>query len=371
MVDLIGQHAKIREELDRGIKEVIDTAAFIKGKTVSDFEAELASFLNVKKVISCANGTDALQAALMALNLPAGSEVIVPDFTFIATAEVIALLGHTPVFVDVEKETFNLDAGKIEAAITDKTKVIFPVHMFGLPCDMETIMDIAKRHNLYVVEDTAQGTGSTYTFSNGTTKMCGTIGHIGSTSFFPSKNLSCMGDGGAIFTNDEELGERISEICNHGMSKQYDYAHVGINSRLDAIQAAVLSVKLKHLDNYNDARRKAAEAYTQRLSGIDQLITPAVPTNAKHIFHQYTLIVNDDSRDALQEFLGSKKIPSKIYYPIPFHAHAPYNGFPHDTNELQNSIWLSDHVLSLPMHTELSDDDIEYITSCIKEFYKS
>ena len=369
MVDLISQHQKIREELDQEIANIIDNAAFIKGAAVNQFENNLASYLGCERVIACGNGTDALQAAFMALNLPEGSEVIVPDFTFIATAEVLALLNLTPVFVDVKEDTFNLDPEKIEAAITEKTRAIVPVHMFGLPCEMERILEIASANNLFVIEDTAQGMGASYTFSDGSTKKVGTMGHLGCTSFFPSKNLSCMGDGGAIYTNDAELGQRVAEICNHGMSAQYSYAHIGINSRLDGIQAAILNVKLKHLDEYNDARRKAAATYSKGLSGIEQLVLPIEQAESHHIFHQYTLKIMDDSRDALMNYLSEKDIPTKIYYPIPFHAHDPYNGFPHDLSQLETSIWLSDHVLSLPMHTELDDEQLAYIIDAITEFY--
>ncbi|MCB0738569.1 MAG: DegT/DnrJ/EryC1/StrS family aminotransferase [Bacteroidetes bacterium] len=371
MVDLIGQHAKIRTELDEAIKGVIDNASFIKGEDVKLFESELSQYLGVKNVIGCANGTDALQAALMALNLPSDSEILVPDFTFIATAEVIALLGLTPVFIDVDKETFNISIEGIKKAITPKTKCIFPVHMFGQPCDMESIMNIAREHNLYVIEDTAQGLGSDVKFSDGSVKKCGTIGDIGTTSFFPSKNLSCMGDGGAIFTNNDELALKIAKICNHGMGKQYTYEAVGMNSRLDTIQAAVLRVKLRHLDEYNAARNQVASSYSGALNSISQLSIPETSAFANHIFHQYTLIVKDNSRDDLQNYLIEHNIPTKVYYPIPFHAHAPYNNYPHNLADLQNSIWLSDHVLSLPMHTELSEDDIKFITNHIINFYRN
>lgn len=371
MVDLISQHNKIRKELDAAIKEVIDTASFIKGKQVSNFENDLASYLGSKHVIGCANGTDALQIALMSLDLPKGAEIIVPDFTFIATAEVIALLGYTPVFVDVERNSFNLSLSAIEQAITDNTKVIMPVHMFGQCCNMESILALAKKHQLYVVEDTAQAMGAEYTFSNGTVAKAGTMGHAGCTSFFPSKNLSCMGDGGAVFTNDDDIAVKMQTIANHGMSSQYEYQYVGINSRLDSLQAAVLSVKLKYLDEYNQARRNAAKAYSERLKDIEQLICPMEDSFSHHIFHQYTLIVKDDSRDELQKFLASKEIPTKVYYPLPFHAHAPYATFPHDKSKLTNSIYLCKHVISLPMHSELSIEQIDYITSLIIEFYKN
>lgn len=371
MVDLVSQHQKIRTEIDAAIGNIIDKAWFIKGGPVRDFEEQLSQYLGVNKVVGCANGTDALQAAFMALELPKGAEVIVPDFTFIATAEVLALLDLTPVFVDVEAETFNMDPVKVERAITDKTKAIVPVHMFGLPCNMEAIMNLAEKHDLYVVEDAAQAMGSEYTFSDGTTKKSGAIGHIGCTSFFPSKNLSCMGDGGAVFTNDEVLGKRIEQMCNHGMQDAYSYKYVGINSRLDALQASVLSVKLPRLDEYNAARKKAAEAYTAALSGIEQIELPVESESSKHVYHQYTLKIKDGSRNDLEAHLKSKGIPTKIYYPIPFHAHAPYNHFPFDEEQLENSLWLCDHVLSLPMHTEISAEQMAYITNSVIDFYQN
>jgi len=371
MVDLVSQHQKIRGELDAAIGEIIDKAWFIKGKPVAEFEKDLASYLGAKKVVGCANGTDALMGAFMALELPEGSEVIVPDFTFIATAEVLALLKLEPVFVDVEQDTFNIDPKSIRQAITDKTSAIVPVHMFGLPCDMEAIMAIAKEHNLKVVEDAAQAIGSEFTFSDGRTVKCGSIGDVGCTSFFPSKNLSCMGDGGAIFTNDEELGIKIEQMCNHGMHEAYKYKYVGINSRLDALQASVLKIKLPLLDSYNTARKGAAEKYSQALAGVEQLDLPIEQDNSRHVFHQYTLRIKDDSRDALEAYLKSKGIPTKIYYPIPFHDHEPYSGFPHNEDHLKNSRWLSNHVLSLPMHTELSNEQIDYITNSVIEFYSN
>lgn len=371
MVDLVSQHQKIRTEIDAAIGNIIDKAWFIKGGPVRDFEEQLSQYLNVKKVVGCANGTDALQAAFMALELPKGSEVIVPDFTFIATAEVLALLDLVPVFVDVEADTFNLDPVKTEQAITDKTRAIVPVHMFGLPCNMDAFMDLAKKHNLYIVEDAAQAMGSEYTFADGTTKKSGSIGHIGCTSFFPSKNLSCMGDGGAIFTNDEVLGKRIEQMCNHGMHDAYSYKYVGINSRLDALQAAVLSIKLPKLDEYNAARKQAASDYTDALQGVEQLDLPVENSSSKHVYHQYTLRVKDGTRDALEAHLKSKGIPTKIYYPIPFHAHAPYNDFPFNEEALETSLWLCDHVLSLPMHTELSAEQKKYITDSVIDFYQN
>lgn len=368
MVDLTTQHAKIRNEIDEAIAEIIDNSWFIKGKPVAEFENQLSNYLGIEHVIGCANGTDALQAAFMALELPKGSEVIVPDFTFISTAEILGLLDLVPVFVDVEKETFNLDVKKVEQAIGPKTKAIVPVHMFGLPCDMDAIMSLAEKHNLWVVEDTAQAMGAEVKVK-GKAKHVGTIGHIGCTSFFPSKNLSCMGDGGAIFTSDPTLAEKIAQLCNHGMDKQYEYERIGFNSRLDGMQAAILKVKLAYLDSYNEARRTAAAAYTDALKDVGEITLPIQPKTAKHIFHQYTLKIEDDSRDALQKHLNEKGIPNKVYYPMPFHEHEAYSVFKYDTDNLQNSKWLCKHVLSLPMHTELDSEQIDFITNSIIEFY--
>lgn len=371
MVDLVGQHQKIRSELDQAIASIIDTASFIKGAPVSNFEHSLAQYLSVEHVVGCANGTDALQAAIMALDLPKGAEILVPDFTFISTAEVIALLGYKPVFVDVERQSFNMSVEAAKKAITPQTKAIIPVHMFGLPCDMEAIMSLAEAHQLWVIEDTAQAMGASFTFKDGSVKKVGTIGHIGCTSFFPSKNLSCMGDGGAIFTSNELLGKKLATICNHGMNAQYHYELVGMNSRLDALQAAVLNVKLHHLDAYNEARRTSAEKYSEGLAAVAQVQCPWFGTEQQHhIFHQYTLTIPDDSRDALQSHLQLAGIPSKIYYPVPFHAHKPYATFIGKDEHWPNSDWLCEHVLSLPMHTELDDETIAYITNSIKEFYK-
>lgn len=369
MVDLAGQHAKISSELNAAIKEVMDTTAFIKGPQVSRFEKNLAAYMNCKHAIGCANGTDALQLALMALELPAGSEVITTDFTFVATAEVVRLLGFTPVLVDVEPDTFNIDVDRLKAAITDKTKVIIPVHLFGQCSNMEAIMQIAKENDLYVIEDTAQAIGTDYTFSDGRKQRAGTIGHIGCTSFFPSKNLGCAGDGGAVFTNDDVLADKIISMANHGQGDQYYYRFIGVNSRLDSIQAAILDVKLKRLDEYNAARQKAAAAYDEALKGIPGLETPKRSPFTTHTFHQYTMKITNGKRDALMKHLTEKGIPNKVYYPVPVHAHEPYAKCSRfNKAELTNSIMLSEQVLSLPMHTELSNEQINYITSAIKEF---
>jgi UDP-2-acetamido-2-deoxy-ribo-hexuluronate aminotransferase len=369
MVDLLGQHAKIKEDLDAAINEVMAAAAFIRGPQVRSFEANLAAYLGTKHVIGVANGTDALQLALMALDLPKGSEVITPDFTFVATAEVVALLGFTPVLIDVDPDTFTLDTGKLEKAITPKTKAIVPVHLFGQCADMEQIMSIAEKHGLFVIEDTAQATGAEYTFSNGTGKKAGTIGHFGCTSFFPSKNLGCAGDGGAVFTNDDSLAARIRVLANHGMQDMYYYQDIGINSRLDSLQAAILDVKLKRLEEYNQARKRAAKAYDEAFADLEVLQTPVRLDKSTHIFHQYTLRVKDGRRDELQRYLEEKGIPAKVYYPVPTHMQAPYTAVSRfDASQLEVTQMLSNEVLSLPMHTELADDQIEYITETVKDF---
>jgi UDP-2-acetamido-2-deoxy-ribo-hexuluronate aminotransferase len=370
MVDLGGQHSRIQNELDEAINKVMKATAFIKGPDVKLFEEELASYLNCKHVIGCANGTDALQLALMALELPAGSEVITTDFTFVATAEVVRLLGLTPVLVDIEPGTFNIDIQKLEAAITPKTKVIIPVHLFGQCADMESIMNIASQHNLYVVEDTAQAIGATYTFKNGSAKKAGTIGHIGCTSFFPSKNLGGAGDGGAVFTSDDTLAKKIGSIANHGMRDQYYYDYIGINSRLDTLQAAILRVKLRHLDEYNKARQNAAAAYDAAFSRNEMLAIPKRNTDSTHIFHQYTLKVLNGKRDALAMYLNEKNVPNKVYYPVPIHANPPYmNSCRFDIAKLENTLKVTDEVISLPMHTELDEEQLKYITSAVNGFF--
>jgi len=368
MVDLFAQYLKIKNEIDTAIQNVVNTSAFIKGHDVTLFQEEMSKFLNVNHVISCANGTDALQIALMALNLQPEDEVITPDFTFLATVEVVALLGLKPVLVDVDPQTFNISIEKIEAAITPKTKVIIPVHLFGQCAEMEAIMNLAKKYNLYVIEDAAQATGAEYRFSDGSTKKAGTIGHIGTTSFFPSKNLGCFGDGGAIFTNNSAIAERIAMIANHGMKKKYYHDEIGINSRLDTIQAAVLRVKLKYLTNFNAARNAAADFYDSHLKNSNIFITPLRAAYSTHIFHQYTLKTQNIDRNALQDFLTQKGIPTMIYYPVPVHLQAAYKKYGFNDFNYPTTNMLSNSVLSLPMHTELTESQLQYIVDSLNEF---
>jgi UDP-2-acetamido-2-deoxy-ribo-hexuluronate aminotransferase len=369
MVDLAGQYQKIKTEVDAGIAEVINTTAFIKGPQVKKFEDNLAAYLNCKHVIGCANGTDALQIAMMALKLQPGDEVITPVFTYAATVEVIALLKLTPVFVEVNANTFNIDEQLIEAAITPKTKAIVPVHLYGQCANMEAIMKIAKKHNLYVIEDTAQAIGADFTFSNGETKKAGTIGTIGCTSFFPSKNLGCYGDGGAIFCNDDALAERLRMVGNHGQRKQYEFEEVGINSRLDTLQAAVLDVKLQHLDEYAEARRKVADYYDSAFKELNSITTPFRAKNSTHVFHQYTLKLSEN-RETFREFLKNKGIPTMVYYPSPMHLQKAYNpdGL-WQKGDFTLSESLSEQVVSLPIHTEFDATSLQYIADSVKEFF--
>lgn len=368
MVDLRSQYLEIKDEVDKGIQEVIDSCAFINGPAVSNFQKALEQYLGVRHVIPCANGTDALQVSMMALGLQPGDEVITSSFTFIATAEVIALLHLTPVVVDVDPETFNIDPEAIERAITPKTRAIVPVHLFGQAAPMEVIMDIAKRHNLFVVEDNCQAIGADYIFNDGSVKKAGTIGHIGCTSFFPSKNLGCYGDGGAIFTNDDDLAKQMRSIVNHGMTIRYYHDHVGVNSRLDSIQAAVLKVKLGHLDEYAGKRRKAADWYDKAFAGNPRLKTPARYSKSNHVFHQYTLILNGVDRKALIEFLGSREIPAMIYYPVPLHFQKAYLDPRYKPGDFPVTEKLCESVFSLPMHTELDDEQLKHITGSVLEF---
>lgn len=368
MVDLKKQYAKIKKDVDAGIQEVLDSAGFINGKAVTDFTAGLTNYLGVKHVIPCANGTDALQIAMMALNLQPGDEVITPSFTYIATVEVVALLKLTPVFVEVDPKTFCIDPAAIENAITPKTKAIVPVHLYGQSADMEAIMDIARRHNLYVVEDTAQAIGGSIKFSDGTVKKAGTIGTIGATSFFPSKNLGCYGDGGAIFTNDDALASQMKMIANHGQSKRYYHDVVGCNSRLDSIQAAVLNVKLPYLDSYIAARRAAADHYDKAFANHPKITTPVRASYCDHVFHQYTLLLEGVNRDGLHEFLAEKGIPSMIYYPVPAHRQKMFEAFGGSSFVLETTDWLTERVISLPMHTELDDEQLAYITSNVLDY---
>ena len=368
MVDLKLQYAEIKAEVDAAIQEVIDNTAFINGKAVTEFSASLSKYLGINHVIPCANGTDALQIAMMGLDLKPGDEVITPSFTYIATTEVIALLRLTPVFVDVDRQSFCIDPAAIEKAITPKTKAIVPVHLYGQSADMAAVMDIARRHNLYVIEDNAQAIGSDYQFPDGTRQKTGTIGTIGATSFFPSKNLGCFGDGGAIFTNDEALAKRLRMIANHGQSQRYYHEMVGCNSRLDSIQAAVLNVKLKNLDEYIGRRRKAADYYDKAFANHPKIKTPYRVPYSKHVFHQYTLILEGVDRDGLNRFLAENSIPSMIYYPVPAHRQKMFESFGGGNYRLENTDWLTERVISLPMHTELSEEQLELITDKVLQF---
>lgn len=370
MVDLVNQYEKIKTEIDTGIREVIESSRFINGPSVKEFQTDLEKYLDVKHVIPCANGTDALQIAIMALGLKQGDEVITSNFTFAATVETVAFLGMVPVLVDVYPDTFNIDIKEVEKAITPKTKAIIPVHLFGQCADMEPILALAKKHNLFVIEDTAQAIGADYTFTNGTKKKAGTMGNIGTTSFFPSKNLGAYGDAGALYTNDDDLAVKCRMIVNHGQSKQYHYEVLGVNSRLDSIQAAILKVKLKHLDQYAAARNKAAAYYNNAFSGNSKIKTPAQPKNSTHVFHQYTLVLNGVDRDKLKEHLAAKEIPSMIYYPVALHSQKAYRNPVNEGKAYPVTEKLCTSVISLPMHTELDDDTLKYITNSVLEFIK-
>ncbi len=370
MVDLKSQYLKIKSEVDAAIMNVLDNTAFINGPEVKAFQAELETYLNVKHVIPCANGTDALQIAMMALGFKPGDEVITADFTYVATAEVIALLGLTPVLVDVVPDTFDIDLKAVEKAITPKTKAIVPVHLFGQCADMEGLMALAKKHNLYVIEDTAQAIGAEFTFSNGDKKKAGTIGTVGCTSFFPSKNLGCYGDGGAIFTNDDALAKSIRMIANHGQSVLYYHDSIGVNSRLDSIQAAVLRIKLRELDNYAKARNAAAAYYDKAFANHTKIKTPARAKNSNHVFHQYTLQLNGVDRMALRDFLASKDIPAMIYYPVPLHLQKAYTDPRYKAGDFPVTEKLCASVISLPMHTELDVETLKYICDSVLEFVK-
>ena len=369
MVDLKGQYVKIGSEIDNAIKQVIEQTSFINGPAVKQFSDALATYLNVKYVISCANGTDALQIALMALSLKPGDEVIVPCFTYVATAEVIALLRLKPVMVDVDPITFDITAEIIEKAITPKTKAIVPVHLFGQCVDMEPILEIAKKYNIYIIEDTAQAIGAEYIFKDGQVKKAGTIGHIGSTSFFPSKNLGCYGDGGALYTNDADLAAKMQMIANHGQEKKYHHKVVGVNSRLDSIQAAILNVKLTHLNSYAAARNKAAAYYDRHLSNISWLEVPVKKANSTHVYHQYTIKLKDTSdRDKLKRHLMDQNIPSMIYYPIALHLQDAFKTPEYNLGDFRVSEDLCTRVLSLPMHTEMDEQQLNYIIEAIRSF---
>ena len=362
MVDLQTQYQNIKEDIDLGIQAVIDSASFIKGAAVSSFQTNLEHYTGAKHVIPVGNGTDALQIALMALGLQPGDEVITPTFTFIATAEVVALLGLTPIVVDVDWDTMNISVEAVKKAITPKTKAIVPVHLFGQCADMEELMAIAKAHNLYIVEDACQAIGSVYRFADGTEKQAGTMGEIGCTSFFPSKNLGCYGDGGAIFTNNDDLAAKMRAIANHGMVVRYYHDIVGVNSRLDSIQAAVLDVKLKHLNEYIAARQKAATYYDNAFVNHPKILVPTRSEKSSHVFHQYTLRLLDVDRDALRAALAEAGVPAMIYYPVPLHMQKAYRDARYQTGDFPIAERLADCVLSLPMHTELDEEQLEYIT---------
>lgn len=368
MVDLGSQYEKIKPAIDSAITEVIANANFINGQEVINFSEDLKDYLGVNNVIPCANGTDALQIAMMALDLRPGDEVITPSFTYIATTEVIALLGLTPIFVEVNKDTFCIDIDAIEKAITPKTRAIVPVHLYGQASDMNAIMAIARKHNLFVIEDNAQAIGSDYHLSDGTVVKTGTIGDIGCTSFFPSKNLGCYGDGGALFTNNEQLAKKIKMIANHGQSKKYYHDVVGCNSRLDTIQAAVLRIKLRQLDNYIDARREVADYYDSIFGPMKGVKIPFRSHDSKHVFHQYTLTLDGFDRDALSEFLAKKDIPSMIYYPIPAHRQKMFDSFGTASLNLPVTDWLTKRVISLPIHTEMQIEQLDLITKTVVEY---
>lgn len=365
MVDLASQYQRIKTDIDRGIQEVIDSTQFVKGQKVVDFQEHLQDYTGAKHVIAVGNGTDALQIALMALGLKPGDEVITPTFTFIATAEVVALLGLTPVVVDVDWDTMNISLDSIRRAITPKTKAIVPVHLFGQCAPMAEILEVAKEHQLYVVEDACQAIGAKYTFPDGTVKQAGTMGNIGCTSFFPSKNLGCYGDGGAMFTNDDELAARMRAIANHGMVVRYHHDLVGVNSRLDTIQAAVLDAKLPHLDEYIAARQKAAAYYDEAFKNNDKLLTPGRNAASTHVYHQYTLRVVGADREQLKAALAEKNIPAMVYYPVPLHMQKAYQDPRYKQGDFPVAERLASCVLSLPMHTELDEEQLKYITDAV------
>ena len=370
MVDLISQYEKIKPEIDTAIQGVISKAQFIKGPEVVEFERELAAYLGVKHVIGVANGTDALQIALMALGLQPGDEVITPSFTYIATVEVVALLGLKPVFVEVDKDTFTMNIASIESAITPKTKAIVPVHLYGQSVNMEPLLALAKKHQIPVIEDNAQAIGGTYTFSDGTQKKTGTMSDIACTSFFPSKNLGCYGDGGAMMTDNDELAVKIRMIANHGQSKQYYHDVVGCNSRLDSIQAAVLRIKLRQLDGYCIARRKVADFYTAAFANHPNIIPPATVDYSYNVFHQYTLKIVDADRNELKKHLEAAGIPSMIYYPVPAHQQKMFDAIGASYGDLSITDWLTERVISLPIHTEMQADQLTYITENVLNFFK-
>jgi dTDP-4-amino-4,6-dideoxygalactose transaminase len=369
MVDLVGQYHKIKDEVDRAVLGVMESAAFINGPETKAFEKELAEYLGVKHAIGCANGTDALQIAMMALDLKPGDEVITPSFTFVATVEVVALLGLHPVFAEVLPGTFNIDPDDVRRKITPRTKAIVPVHLFGQTADMAAIMDIAREHGLHVIEDNCQAVGSDYTFPDGTVKKAGTIGTVGTTSFFPSKNLGCYGDGGAIFTNDDALAKRLRQVCNHGSEVRYYHDVVGVNSRLDSMQAAILRVKLRHMERYVQARQQAAAFYDQAFAGMAHVHTPQRSADSTHVFHQYTLRITEGHRDALKAHLERNGVPAMVYYPVPLHLQKAYEGYGIKRGDLPVTERLMDEVLSLPMSTELDHEQLTHITATVKSYF--
>jgi UDP-2-acetamido-2-deoxy-ribo-hexuluronate aminotransferase len=371
MVDLKAQYERLGHEIDNAIKSVLVSTAFIKGPDVKLFEQELQEFMGVKNVVSCANGTDALHLALKVLGLQPGDEVITTNFTFIATVEVVALLGLKPVIVDPDPGSFNISVEAIRKAITPKTKAIVPVHLFGQCADMEEIMELAKKHDLFVVEDAAQATGADYLFKNGSVKKAGTIGHIGTTSFFPSKNLGCYGDGGALYTNDENWAKKLRSIANHGMKVRYHYDDIGVNSRLDTLQAAILRVKLKYLSEFNTARKEVADLYDKAFATCNSLTVPERVKYSSHIFHQYTIKVGNGQRDSLKDYLETKNIPSMVYYPGPLHLQNAYSYLGYTKTDFPVTTALCKEVLSLPMHPEMDKEQIDYITKSILEFFNN
>ena len=369
MVDLKSQYVRLKSDIDSAIAGVIDQTNFIKGSALKNFEEELADYLNVKHVIGVGNGTDALQIALMSLDLSPGDEVIVPAFTYVATAEVIGLLGLRPIMVDVDANNFNILTHNLEKVITAKTKAIVPVHLYGQSAPLDNVIDFAKKYNLFIVEDNAQSLGCNYHFGNNKSSKTGTIGHIGCTSFFPSKNLGCFGDGGAISTNDDQLADKMRMIANHGQSQKYVHDRIGINSRLDSIQAAILSVKLKELDDFNRRRQSVAKIYDDEFSSVDEIITPHREEYTEHVYHQYTIKVDESKRDQLKSFLSDFNIPSMIYYPIPLYKQKAFSSYYAGTG-LINTEALCKQVLSLPMHTEMDNEIQYYITNKVKDFFK-
>ncbi len=367
MVNLKSQYHNLKPLIDAAMEEVCESTAFINGPKVRQFAQNLEQYLGVKHVIPCANGTDALQIALMALGLKPGDEVITPSFTYVATVEVVALLGLTPVFVDVDRDSFTMSMDDLKSKITDKTKAIIPVHLYGQCANMEEVMKIAKDKSIPVIEDTAQAIGSDYTFADGTTKKAGTMGNVGTTSFFPSKNLGCYGDGGAMFTDDDALAEKLRMVANHGQSKRYVHDMVGCNSRLDSLQAAILDIKLPHLDGYNQARQRVANHYNQAFADMEGVITPHISSYSTHVYHQYTLILENADRDKVIAALAEAGIPAMIYYPIPCHEQKMFTDLGVTTGSLPNTDYLKTRVISLPIHTEMSDEELNYISDNFKK----